>query len=534
MAETVSFVRERVLGATAGRAAACADRRLPGRAGAVQARAPARARSARGVARALHRAAAGDVLGRARPAHPRVQRDAGPAPRSSTWRARSSSPPPRTSCARRSSRSAGSSSCSRTRTSTRRPAASSWRRWREQVERLQKLSVDLLDLSRIDAGSLKLQTERRGPVRAGAVGARRVQAGARGARDGARDACFPEAGVEAHCDRERVAQIMRILLDNALRHTPEGTHVTVSANRNNGAAELTVADSGPGLSDGTRGQVFERFYTGDAARGAGLGLAIARELAERMDGTIELYTRPGKTAFKLELPQANGRQRGARSEARARSRSWRRRLLAVAGCDSSRRRARDGPRKVTTTRVQVVEGLGEKGGFDADEIYKRLSPGVVTVISIFSGGTSLSEDGGEGGQGSGFVLDGEGYIATNAHVVTASESNAQGQAGLRRVLDRRPRAGSDHRRRPERRRRAAEGRPEGPQAHAALARARPRTSWSARRSRPSAARSASASRSRSAWSPRSTATSSRSPASRSATRSRPTPPSTRATPAARC
>ena len=100
---------------------------------------------------------------------------------------------------------------------------------------------------------------------------------------------------------------MRILLDNALRHTPEGTHVTVSADRDNGAAELTVADAGPGLPDGARTQVFERFYTGDAARGAGLGLAIAQELAERMDGRIALSIRPGGTAFTLELPVATVR-----------------------------------------------------------------------------------------------------------------------------------------------------------------------------------------------------------------------------------
>jgi signal transduction histidine kinase len=108
----------------------------------------------------------------------------------------------------------------------------------------------------------------------------------------------------------RVAQIMRILLDNALRHTPSGTHVTVGAARNNGTAGLTVTDRGPGLPDHSDTKVFERFYTGDAARGSGLGLAIARELADRMSGRIELRSAKGQTAFTLELPAANGHGNG--------------------------------------------------------------------------------------------------------------------------------------------------------------------------------------------------------------------------------
>jgi S1-C subfamily serine protease len=94
--------------------------------------------------------------------------------------------------------------------------------------------------------------------------------------------------------------------------------------------------------------------------------------------------------------------------------------LAAAACDSDEQDpSSSAPREVTTTRVQVVEGIGRKGGFDPAAIYKRLAPGVVTILSLFEGGTSILDSDGEGGQGSGFVLDGQGYIATNAHVVTS-------------------------------------------------------------------------------------------------------------------
>jgi len=106
-------------------------------------------------------------------------------------------------------------------------------------------------------------------------------------------------------------------------------------------------------------------------------------------------------------------------------------LLAAAGCNSG---GGDGdsaaPTKVTTTRVQVVEGLGKggAGAFDPAAIYDRLSPGVVTILSIFDSGGSVLEDEGEGGQGSGFVIDGDGYIATNAHVVTTERRNGTARA----------------------------------------------------------------------------------------------------------
>ncbi len=171
----------------------------------------------------------------------------------------------------------------------------------EQVARLQKLSVDLLDLSRLDTGSLQLERE---PVDLAELARSVVVEFAPALTDHDTDleVNLPTEGPEARCDRERVAQIMRILLDNAIRHTPEGTPVTVSAVRANGSATLTVSDLGPGLSASTRAQAFERFFTGDATRGAGLGLAIARELAERMDGRLRLAPHSQGATFTLDLP----------------------------------------------------------------------------------------------------------------------------------------------------------------------------------------------------------------------------------------
>jgi len=171
----------------------------------------------------------------------------------------------------------------------------------DQVARLRKLSVDLLDLSRLDTGSLQLERE---PVDLAELA--RSVAGEFGPalNEHRTDLAveLPETGPEASCDRERVAQIMRILLDNAIRHTPDGTPVTVSARRINGTASLMVSDDGPGLDASIRSQAFERFFTGDGARGAGLGLAIARELAERMDGELTLTPRLEGATFTLDLP----------------------------------------------------------------------------------------------------------------------------------------------------------------------------------------------------------------------------------------
>ena len=108
--------------------------------------------------------------------------------------------------------------------------------------------------------------------------------------------------IEATCDPVRVAQIVRILIDNALTHTQSGTRIVVTAGRFNGHVRLSVKDDGAGIDPQAVSRVFEPFYTGDDVQGSGLGLAIASELAERMAGRLSVDSGPGATTFTLEIP----------------------------------------------------------------------------------------------------------------------------------------------------------------------------------------------------------------------------------------
>ncbi len=175
---------------------------------------------------------------------------------------------------------------------------------RLQIERLTKLATDLLDLSRLDAGRLHVELA---PVDLGEIaGSLAAEFGGVGrGRDHLLEA-EPEPGATALADEERVRQIGRILVENAILHTPPGTEIRLTTTETEDGVELRVEDSGPGIPAGDQQQVFERFYRGDGTitSGSGLGLAIAKELAAVMGGEIGLDSRPGRTIFTLKLPRS--------------------------------------------------------------------------------------------------------------------------------------------------------------------------------------------------------------------------------------
>jgi two-component system OmpR family sensor kinase len=171
---------------------------------------------------------------------------------------------------------------------------------RDQVQRLGKLSVDLLDLSRLESGSLELRPEEvdLGELTRSVSGEFEPTL----AQHDSRLELRLPTSIEAQCDPVRVAQIMRILIDNALTHTPPGTQIVVTAARENGQVRLAVRDDGDGIERVAMQRIFEPFYTADDAQGSGLGLAIASELADRMRGRLSVDSAAGATTFTLDIP----------------------------------------------------------------------------------------------------------------------------------------------------------------------------------------------------------------------------------------
>lgn len=180
----------------------------------------------------------------------------------------------------------------------------------EETLRLSRLVEDLNDLSRIESGTLSLETE---PV--DLAEAARAEAGrfaARAAERGVSLSVEASAGLPpADVDRRRIGQVLANLLGNALRHTPAGGAIAVRLDAAGAdRLRLAVEDSGPGIPEEERAKVFERFYRVDGARaaaegGRGLGLAIAAGIVKAHGGAMRAEAAPalGGARIVVELPR---------------------------------------------------------------------------------------------------------------------------------------------------------------------------------------------------------------------------------------
>lgn len=175
----------------------------------------------------------------------------------------------------------------------------------DETRLLTRLVEDLHDLALADAGQLRLQRE---PVDLAALAQAAVaQFGPVAESAGVKLELAAEAAPTIIGDTDRLAQVLRNLLSNALRHTPAGGRITVRVMQAVGKARLAVADTGTGIAAEDLPHVFDRFYRGgqpgQRGKGAGLGLAIAQKLVAAHGGEITVASAPGQgTTFTVTLP----------------------------------------------------------------------------------------------------------------------------------------------------------------------------------------------------------------------------------------
>jgi signal transduction histidine kinase len=177
----------------------------------------------------------------------------------------------------------------------------------QQTHTLASLIDDLFELARIDAGALTLELRDARLPRLVSACVRGLEAEAR-ARRVHLETQLDESLPAVRCAPEHVQRVLLNLMTNALRHTPSDGAVLVTARRGAVELEVSVEDTGSGLTEEAQRRMFERFWRGDASRSsgsAGLGLAIARGFIEAQGGRIWAENRPGGGArFAFTLPLA--------------------------------------------------------------------------------------------------------------------------------------------------------------------------------------------------------------------------------------
>ena len=180
-----------------------------------------------------------------------------------------------------------------------------------ETRRLERIVKDLLDLARYEHGGVvaaAAAVRHRAALRERRRTSRTRRADARGSRYAFTSIAHADQVV---ADPDRIEQAIENLVGNALRHTPAGGTITLSATQADGVATLSVSDTGVGIAPEHLPHVFERFYKVDTARaaestGSGLGLSITKAIIERHGGTIRVTSQPGQTTFTVVLPQSSG------------------------------------------------------------------------------------------------------------------------------------------------------------------------------------------------------------------------------------
>jgi two-component system sensor histidine kinase KdpD len=175
---------------------------------------------------------------------------------------------------------------------------------RAEAERMDRLINNLLDMTRLEAGGLRLKKEWLPVQEVIGSAVHALEARLRG-RDMRID-LGPQPPM-IHADPVAIEQVVANLLDNAVEYTPPGTPIEISARADGNGVTVQVADHGPGLPPGTERRVFDKFFRAPAGenqpRGIGLGLAICRGIVEAHGGTISAANRPsGGAAFRFTLP----------------------------------------------------------------------------------------------------------------------------------------------------------------------------------------------------------------------------------------
>lgn len=172
----------------------------------------------------------------------------------------------------------------------------------EETQRLMRLVNDLLALARADAGRpLHREPVQLKPLIEGVYQQIKLLAPERSI------ICQSALDATIIADSDALRQVLLVLFDNALKHTPAETTITLTASRQDEDIVIQVKDNGPGIAAAHLPHLFDRFYRGDTARsspGAGLGLAIAAELVKAQDGVITVESHLGQgTTFTLRFPR---------------------------------------------------------------------------------------------------------------------------------------------------------------------------------------------------------------------------------------